>query len=75
MSTPPIRLAALQQELARCVVQVQDQMDVVDRVAQEMNIKPAELRDANGGFIMAPLLSSKALLLYSLVHLTEVRKK
>lgn len=61
----------LGRELSRTISQVNRQIDIVTKGAEDMRISPYDLRDAHGNFIMVPLLGAKAQLLHALALINQ----
>lgn len=59
------------QELALCLKQVNNQMEEIRQEAVQSNIPPVKMRDANGGYIWAPLVVAKAQVLHALVLVNQ----
>lgn len=68
-----IRPRALREELMQTLALVDASIDEVKREAKARRIMPQELRDQNGGWVMIPLLVSKAQILTCLVELNRGR--
>lgn len=55
-----IRPQAIQEELTRTIAEINLQIDVIKEECERQKQDPLKLRDTNGGFIMAPMLTAKA---------------
>lgn len=63
----------VRQELSKLLGQIEEQIREVETTAAGMNIPAYKLRDANGNFVMAPLLAAKAQTWHSLVLMNQRR--
>ena len=59
--------------LATTASQINQQIEAVKKVADEMSCSIFDLRDAQGNFMMAPLLAAKAQTLHALVLVNQRR--
>lgn len=67
----PDMTRVLRQQLVQCNNAVDHQIGTVRREAESMGIPPATMRDANGGWVMVPLLNAKAQCLLGLTILNQ----
>jgi hypothetical protein len=61
-------------ELTRARGTVRNQINEVNKLAEELKCEPWEVRDHTGNFILAPLLVADAQLLLALTMLETYRK-
>lgn len=61
----------LGRELFRTVAAINIQIDEVKNSAKSRGIKPEEMRDANGGWVLVPLLAAKAQCLNALAIINQ----
>lgn len=61
----------LNAQLSDLAETIHEQMDVIQREANLNDIHPAELRYADGAFVLPPLLSAMAQVLNARVHLNK----
>lgn len=66
-----IRPIVLRQELVESYQDVQRQITVVKDTAVSMGIEPKDLRDADGGWVMIPLLLTRVQILHTLALLNQ----
>lgn len=57
--------------LGQTLAQVNSQIETVEHKAKELGVSAHDMQDANGNFILIPLLSAKALCLHSLVLVNQ----
>jgi hypothetical protein len=62
-----IGVVELDRELVISLNEVTEQIDALRRVAIEVGCTSYQLRDSNGGFMLAPLLVAKANILHALM--------
>jgi hypothetical protein len=61
----------LGRELMRTLSQVTRQMEKVEKEASKQNTSPYCLQDANGNYMLTPLLAAKAQLLHALTLINK----
>jgi hypothetical protein len=61
----------LGRELMRTIAQINRQIEAVEKGADALHCKVYDLRDANGNYILAPLLSAKAMSLHALAIINQ----
>jgi hypothetical protein len=66
-----IRPVVLRQELMESYREVQLQIDEVKDRASIMDIRPQQLRDANGNWVYIPLLAARVQILHALVMINQ----
>jgi hypothetical protein len=59
----------LRKDIVALITQINKQIDEVNKEANGMGIRPCELRDSSGGWVLAPLLQAKATAYNTLVML------
>jgi hypothetical protein len=57
----------MRDQLSEALGDIESQIEAVAMQAEELGISAYELRDASGGWVLAPLLAAKASLLHALV--------
>lgn len=57
----------MRDQICEALGDVESQIEAVAEQAEELGISTYELRDANGGWVLVPLLAAKASLLHALV--------
>lgn len=65
---------ALRKEVVALLRQIDDQIAEIRREAYSQKIRPTDLRDNNGSWVMSPLLLAKAQAYSTLVALNEPRR-
>lgn len=63
----------LGRELSRTMTQVNSQIEEIRAEAKRMGIPAEKMRDAHGGYILAPLLAAKAQTLHAIVLVNQKR--
>lgn len=63
----------LARELTTAFEEITKQIDATTKVAIEVGCEPYELRNSDGGFMMAPLLVAKCQILHSLMLIRWTR--
>lgn len=71
----PLGRMELGRELARAMGEVSEQIRVVNKKADEVGVSPHDLRDANGNYMLTPLIVAKAQLLHAIVLVNQEPKK
>lgn len=66
---------ALRKDVVQIIQQINAQIDEVERVAKEMGISSAQLRDHQNNWVMTPLLLAKTQAYATLVALNEQGRK
>jgi hypothetical protein len=65
----------LRRDVVALLKDIEKQIMEVEKFAKGNGIEPFEMRDANGGWVMSPLLLAKTQAYASLVQLNEQGKK
>lgn len=68
---PVVNSMELGRELSKTISQINQQIYEVDKAALAMNIMSYQLRDSNGGWVLAPLLAAKAQTLHALTLINQ----
>lgn len=63
---PIVRELELGRELVTALQEVIQQIDATKKVAIEVGCEPYQLRNSDGGFMLAPLLAAKCQILHAL---------
>lgn len=61
----------IRQELAETLARVKTQIDVINRDAGNMGISAHDMKDAQGNYVLVPLLAAKAQTLHALVLVNQ----
>jgi hypothetical protein len=61
----------LGRELFKTIAQINEQIEVVSKSAEELNVKPYNLLDDRGNFVLSPLLAAKAQCLHALALINQ----
>ena len=65
----------LRRDTVRLIAQINTQIEEVTKSAQDMGCLPHQVRDADGGWTLTPLLQAKAVAYNTLVLLQHPKKK